>query len=229
LCLCVCWLACLRACLRFELADLLLANLFLQCDLAVCVWWCLVCPVLFGASLPSCLGLCLCLLLPFFFRCCVGCCLGVCAGVSLSSCCLGGCACGLFVSDLCLCVCWLACLFFCCCFDVCVCTLNLGDLGCWGWVGASVSCCLYVCVWCLVCPLSFGASLPSCLGLCLCLLLPLFLLVLCWLLLVVCVGVSLSSCCLGGCACGLFVSFVSVCLLACLSSFVVVLMCVSAF
>ena len=41
-----------------------------------------------------------------------------------------------------------------------------------GWVLVLV--CLVVCVWCLVCPLSFGASLPFCLGLCLCLLLPLF-------------------------------------------------------
>ena len=113
---------------------------------------------------------------------------------------------------------------------MCVCILNLGDLGCWGWVGAgaSFSCCLYVCV---VLGLSFVLWCKSAFLSWIVLVLaapPLFL-VLCWLLLVVCVFVSLSSCCLGGCACGLFVSSVSVCLLACLSSFVVVLMCVSAF
>ncbi len=76
--------------------------------------------------------------------------------------------------------------------------------------------CCYVCL--LVCLLA-----SVCVCVCVCLLACLVACPLPWLLvlvlLVVCVGVSLSSCCLGGCACGLFVSSVSVSLLACLSSF----------
>ena len=74
---------------------------------------------------------------------------------------------------------WLVCVICVCVFagllDLLLSNLFLRcGLGCWGWMGAGagLSCCL--CVWCLVCPLSFGASLPFCLGLCLCLLLPLF-------------------------------------------------------
>ena len=127
-----------------------------------------------------------------------------------------------FVCDLIVCVCVLVCVC------VCVCTLSWRACACQissfgvilvvgaGWVLVLV--CLVVCVsmwgWCLGCPLYFGASLLFVCWIVIVLVAPL--LMLCWLLLVVCVGVSLPSCCFGGCACGLFVSSASVCLLACL-------------
>jgi hypothetical protein len=88
----------------------------------------------------------------------------VCVGVSLSSCCLGGCACGFCLCfGYVLCVCVSAGLFAFCLLlllhfelaDLLLSNLFLWcDLGCWGWVGAgaSVPCCLYV----VVLGLSFG-------------------------------------------------------------------------
>ena len=135
--------------LHFELADLLLSIFFLRCDLGCWCWVgavaglsCCLCVVLLGLSFvfwcqsaflswivlvfaaPHIFPVlcCFCVL-------CVCVCVCVCvgAGVTLSSCCFGGCACVLVVCSVSECL--LACLSsFCCWLDVC--TFNLQPCFC---------------------------------------------------------------------------------------------------